>query len=573
MAVTSNKVPLTGLARRLVVDGLLSEQDAQGAFQNSLDKKIPLVSSLVENKLVHSRDIAHAACMEFGVPLIDISTIDVDPDVVKLVKEDIVRRHHALPLHKRGNRLFVAVSDPTNIKALDEIRFHVGGSTTEQVLVEEDKLTKAIDNALEAADTSLGDMAESDFDNLDDLEVGADETDRKAEEAEIDDAPVVRFVNKVLLDAIKKGASDLHFEPYEKFYRVRFRIDGELMEMAKPPVALANKIAARIKVMSRLDVSERRVPQDGRIKLKLSKNKSIDFRVSTCPTLYGEKTVMRILNSDAASLSIDSLGYEDFQKQLFLDNLKKPYGMFLVTGPTGSGKTVSLYSGINIINTIDVNISTAEDPVEINLPGVNQVQVDEKTGMTFPKALKSFLRQDPDIILVGEIRDIETAGIAVKAAQTGHMVMSTLHTNDAPQTLTRLIDMGIAPFAVATSINVITAQRLARKLCGNCKEPVDVPPDALIKEGFTEEQVAKGFKVYKAVGCDACNGGYKGRTGLYQVMPISDAMKRLIMAGANAIELADQSAKEGIPDIRQSALRKVMDGVTSLEEINAVTME
>jgi type IV pilus assembly protein PilB len=563
MAVTSNKVPLTGLARRLVLDGLLSEQDAQNAFQNSLDRKEPLVSSLVENKLVHSRDIAHAACMEFGVPLVDIGTIDIDPDVVKLVKEDIIRRHHALPLHKRGNRLFVAVSDPTNIKALDEIRFHVGGSTTEQVLVEEDKLAKAIDNALEAADTSLGDMAESDF----------DETDRKAEEAEVDDAPVVRFVNKVLLDAIKKGASDLHFEPYEKFYRVRFRIDGELMEMAKPPVALANKIAARIKVMSRLDVSERRVPQDGRIKLKLSKNKSIDFRVSTCPTLYGEKTVMRILNSDASALSIDSLGYEDFQKELFLENLKKPYGMFLVTGPTGSGKTVSLYSGINILNTIDVNISAAEDPVEVNLPGVNQVQVDEKTGMTFPKALKSFLRQDPDIILVGEIRDIETAGIAVKAAQTGHMVMSTLHTNDAPQTLTRLIDMGVAPFAVATSINVITAQRLARKLCTTCKEVVDIPADALIKEGFTEEQVAKGFKVYKAVGCDACNGGYKGRTGLYQVMPISDAMRRLIMAGSNAIELADQAGKEGIPNIRQSALKKVMDGITSLEEINAVTME
>jgi type IV pilus assembly protein PilB len=384
---------------------------------------------------------------------------------------------------------------------------------------------------------------------------------------------VVRFVNKVLLDAIKKGASDLHFEPYEKFFRVRLRIDGILAELAKPPVALANKIAARIKVMSRLDVSERRVPQDGRIKLKVSKNKAIDFRVSTCPTLYGEKVVLRILDSDSSRLSIDVLGYEEEQKKIYLENLQKPYGMFLVTGPTGSGKTVSLYTGINILNTIDINISTAEDPVEINLPGVNQVQVDEKTGMTFAKALKAFLRQDPDVILVGEIRDLETASIAVKAAQTGHMVMSTLHTNDGPQTLTRLMDMGVPPFAVATTINIIIAQRLARKLCTNCKRPVEIPADALLAEGFTEAQVATSFRVYQAVGCDMCNGGYKGRTGIYQVMPITDAMKRLIMDGANAIALADQSQKEGVPNIRQSALKKVMNGITSLEEINSVTME
>jgi len=343
--------------------------------------------------------------------------------------------------------------------------------------------------------------------------------------------------------------------------------------MTKPPVALANKIAARIKVMSRLDVSERRVPQDGRIKLKISKNKAIDFRVSTCPTLYGEKAVLRILDSDIARLSIDQLGYEEFQKKIYLENLHKPYGMFLVTGPTGSGKTVSLYTGISILNTADINISTVEDPVEINLAGVNQVQVDEKSGMTFAKALRAFLRQDPDVILVGEIRDLETAGIAVKAAQTGHMVMSTLHTNDGPQTLTRLLDMGVPPFAVATTINIIIAQRLTRRLCTNCKKPVDIPPDALAAEGFTEQQIATRFRVYQAVGCDQCNGGYKGRTGIYQVMPITDAMKRLIMEGANAITLADQAHKEGIPNIRQSALKKVVDGITSIEEINSVTME
>jgi len=575
MAVAAPKVPLAGIARQLVVSGLLSEQDAQQALQSSIEKKQPIVSVLVENKLVSSRDIAHAASQEFGVPILDINMVEIEADTTKLVKEDIIRRHHALPIFKRGNRLFIAVSDPTNLKALDEIRFSIGGSQTEAILVEEDKLAKAIERAIEAADASLAKMSEGDFgEDLENLDVGGVEEDKGAGgDVEVDDAPVVKFVNKCLLDAIKKGASDLHFEPYEKYYRVRFRVDGELAEIIRPPLALAGKIAARIKVMARLDVSERRIPQDGRIKLKLSKTKAIDFRVNTCPTLFGEKTCMRILNSDASALSLDMLGYEDHQKKTFLDNIKKPYGMFLVTGPTGSGKTVSLYSGINIINTVDVNISTAEDPVEINLPGVNQVQVDEKTGMTFEKALKAFLRQDPDIILVGEIRDLGTASIAVKAAQTGHMVMSTLHTNDAPQTLTRLIDMGVAPFAVATSINIITAQRLARKLCGSCKKPVDIPPDVLLKEGFTETQVATNFKVYHAVGCEACNGGYKGRTGLYQVMPISEEMKRLIMEGANAIVIGDQAAKEGIWTVRQHALKKVMDGVCSLEEINSVTME
>lgn len=572
MAVTQNRVPLTGLARKLVNDGLLDEQSAAHAFQSALSSKTPFVKYLIEHKLADARVVAQAASQEFGVPLVDIEALEIESEVVKLVSEELIQRHHALPIFKRGNRVYIGVSDPTNLQALDEIKFHIGANT-EAVLVEENKLAKAIEKALAAADNSLGDMEESDFEDLDGLEVGAQQ-EAAPDSSDIDDAPVVRFVNKVLLDAIKRGASDLHFEPYEKFYRVRFRIDGMLAEIAKPPIALAGKMAARIKVMSRLDVSERRVPQDGRIKLKLSKTKAIDFRVSTCPTLYGEKVVMRILDSDAAKLNIDQLGYEDFQKELFLKNLHKPYGMFLVTGPTGSGKTVSLYTGINILNQEDINISTAEDPVEINLPGVNQVQVDERTGMTFPKALKAFLRQDPDIILVGEIRDLETASIAVKAAQTGHMVMSTLHTNDGPQTLTRLQDMGIPPFAVATTINLITGQRLARRLHPDYRVPMDLPPEALLAEGFTEDDVRDGIKLYGAGnGGTECPTGYKGRVGIYQVMPITDGMKRLIIEGANAVQLADQAALEGIWDIRKSGLQKAKRGLTSLAEINRVTVE
>ena len=572
MAVSSNRMPLSGLARKLVVDGLLDEQVAQDAFRDALGTKVPFVKYLVDHGLASSKVIAHAAAQEFGVPLIDIDALEIDPDVIKVVSEELILKHHAIPLFKRGNRAFIGVSDPTNLQALDEIKFHVGANT-EAVLVEEDKLGKAIEKALAAADSGLNDMGDSEFDDLDDLDITGGEPEHR-DDSEVDDAPVVRFVNKVLLDAIKKGASDLHFEPYEKMFRVRFRIDGVLEEVARPPLALASKIAARIKVMSRLDVSERRVPQDGRIKLKLSKTKAIDFRVSTCPTLYGEKAVMRILDSDAAKLNIDQLGYEDHQKDLFLANLKKPYGMFLVTGPTGSGKTVSLYAGINILNQEDVNISTAEDPVEINLPGVNQVQVDERTGMTFPKALKAFLRQDPDIILVGEIRDMETASIAVKAAQTGHMVMSTLHTNDGPQTLTRLQDMGVQTFAVATTINLITAQRLCRRLHADYKVPLDMPPDALLDEGFTEEEVAEGIKLYNpGDGGADCPSGYKGRAGIYQVMPITDTMKRLIIEGANSVQLADQARAEGIWDIRKSGLEKAKKGLTSLAEINRVTME
>ena len=573
MAVSTEGVHLGGLARKLVTDGVIEAGIAAQAFEESVGQNIPFVSYVVAQGLADSTKIAHVAAEEFGAVLMDISAIELDRDITRLVDEKLIRRHQVLPIHKRGNRLFMAVSDPTNLQALDEIKFATG-SNVESILVEENKLARAIDTALEAADTSMEIDDDDDLGSLEDLEVG-DTTDTQDDlnAQDIDDAPVVKFVNKLLLDAMKKGASDIHFEPYERYCRVRFRLDGVLREVTKPPLALAMKIAARIKVMSRLDVSERRVPQDGRIKLKLSKTKSMDFRVSTCPTLFGEKVVMRLLDS-SMSIPLDQLGYEDFQKKIFLDNLNKPYGMFLVTGPTGSGKTVSLYTGIDILNKEDVNISTAEDPVEINLAGVNQVQVDERTGMTFEKALKAFLRQDPDIILVGEIRDLTTGGIAIKAAQTGHMVMSTLHTNDAPQTLTRMLDMGIPPFAIATAVNVITAQRLGRRLCGNCKRPLEnIPKEALIKEGFTEEDVEGNLVIYEAVGCDQCNEGYKGRVGIYQVMQISEEMKRLVMEGRNAIDLADQAQREGIWDIRQSGIQKVKDGLTSIKELNRVTQE
>ena len=571
MAVTTAKVQVTGLARKLVMDGLLTEEAAAKAWQEAISGKIPFVSHVVSNRLVSATAVAQVAADEFGVPVLDISSIEIDTDVTKLVKEKLIRENHALPIYKRGNRLFIAVSDPTNLQALDEIKFATRAQT-EAILVEDDKLVKAIETALDAADPSMGMGDDDDLEGLEDLEIGGDEPEDDDTGLDVDDAPVVKFVNKLLLDCMKKEASDIHVEPYEKFCRVRLRIDGVLIEVAKPPLALANKISARIKVMSRLDVSERRVPQDGRIKLKLSKTKSLDFRVSTCPTLYGEKSVLRMLDS-SMSIPIEQLGYEDYQLKIFMENLKKPYGMFLVTGPTGSGKTVSLYSGINLLNKVDVNISTAEDPVEINLPGVNQVQIDERTGMTFPKALRAFLRQDPDIILVGEIRDLETGNIAIKAAQTGHMVMSTLHTNDAPQTLTRMVDMGIMPFAIATSINVVTAQRLGRRL-HSCKQVVDVPKEALLKEGFSQKSLARdGFSVYGPVGCDGCNAGFKGRVGVYQVMQISEEMKRLIMEGKNSIDLADQALRERIPDLRMSALKKVRDGVLSLDELNRITQE
>ncbi|MFT5448098.1 MAG: type IV pilus assembly protein PilB [Gammaproteobacteria bacterium] len=568
MAVSTAQVPLTGLARKLVLDGLLEAETASQAWEDSLSSKIPFVSYVVDKGLVDAASIAQIAGEEFGVPVLDLDAIEIEADVTKVVQEKLIRDHQTLPIFRRGNRLFIAVADPTNLQILDEIRFATS-KQIEAILVEADKLSRTIDKALEAADTSMEMGDEEDFEDHD-FEVAEEESDDQGG-VEVDDAPVVRFVNKLLLDCMKKGASDIHVEPYEKFCRVRFRIDGMLSEMARPPLILANKIAARIKVMSRLDVSERRVPQDGRIKLKLSKTKSIDFRVSTCPTLFGEKTVLRILDS-SMSIPLEDLGYEDFQLDIFMRNLHKPYGMFLVTGPTGSGKTVSLYSGINLLNQVDINISTAEDPVEINLAGVNQVQIDERTGMSFEKALKAFLRQDPDIILVGEIRDLTTGNIAIKAAQTGHMVMSTLHTNDAPQTLTRMMDMGVKPFAIATAVNIITAQRLGRRL-HSCKALADIPAEALLKEGFTQEQIDGGLVIHDGVGCDACTAGYKGRVGIYQVMEMSEPMKRLVMEGKTSIDIADQSLKEGIPDIRMSALKKVADGMTSIAEMNRVTQE
>ncbi len=572
MVVAQQSLKLTGLAKQLVVQSLLSEEDTIAAADTAKKNKVPFVHHIVKNKLVNSLDIATLASTEFGAPLLDINAIEIESSIVNIIKEDLIAKHHALPLFKRGTRLFIGIADPTNIAALDEIKFQ-SGLITELIIVEADKLEAAIEKALADADSSM-DMEEFNDEELE----GLDYEDTEKEDEEVagksaDDAPVVKFVNKILLDAINKGASDIHFEPYEKFFRVRLRIDGILEEVARPPVTLTPRILARIKVLSRLDISERRIPQDGRMRLKISKNRAIDFRVSTCPTLFGEKAVLRILDPSSAQLGIDALGYESFQKELFLDALSKPQGMILVTGPTGSGKTVSLYTGLNILNTEGVNISTAEDPAEINLPGVNQVNVNPKTGLTFAAALRSFLRQDPDIVMVGEIRDLETAEIAIKAAQTGHMVLSTLHTNDAPQTLGRLVNMGVPPYNIASAVSLIIAQRLSRRLCENCKQAVDIPKEALLEEGFTEKNIADGFSVYKPVGCSSCNAGYKGRVGIYQVMKISDKMGRIIMEGGNAIDLADQAKKENIPDLRASGLRKVMDGVTSIEEINRVTKD
>ena len=572
MATTTVKTNLTGLPRRLVAAGLLSEADAADAQRDAAAEKLLLVSHLVRNKKLNARLVAGAASEEFGVPILDLDAVDLSQAPLKEVEAQLIEKHHALPLFKRGRKLFVGVSDPTNMQALDEIKFKTG-MTVDAVIVEEDKLAKGIEKAVQSMDTSMKDLADGD---VGDLDISAGDDEGAATEdvsADIDDAPVVKFVNKVLLDAINKGASDIHWEPYEKEYRVRFRQDGMLREVVKPPLVLGPKIAARLKVMAKLDISERRIPQDGRVKLKLSATRSIDFRMATCPTLFGEKIVMRILDSSSAKLGIDALGYEDFQKKLYLENLDKPYGMILITGPTGSGKTVSLYTGINILNTEDRNICTAEDPAEIQLPGVNQVNVNPKVGLTFGAALKSFLRLDPDIILVGEIRDLETAEIAIKAAQTGHMVLATLHTNDAPKTLTRLADIGVAPYSIATAVNLIIAQRLARRLCKNCKRVADIPREALLKEGFTEAEIDGGLTIYEPVGCDQCNDGYKGRTGIYQVMPVSEEMGKIIMAGGNAIQIAAQAEMEGVPDLRRSALTKVKRGDFGLAELNRVTVE
>ena len=571
MVTTNPTAHLSGLARRLVMDGLLDDAEATKAHETALKKRTHFVSYLVENKILKSRDIAWSGAQEFGVPLFDLKSMDMEVAPLKMVSEKLIQQHNALPLIKRGNRLYIAVSDPTNLGAIDEFKFHTGVNT-EAVLVEEEHLRQAIDSALEALDTTMSALMDADLDNLDVSSGDESSKDGDISESDIDDTPVVRFVNKVLLDAINMGASDIHLEPYEKEFRVRFRSDGVLHVITSPPRSLALRIIARLKVMSRMNIAERRVPQDGRIKMNLSRNRSIDFRVNTLPTLYGEKVVLRILDGSAAQMGVDALGFEADQKETFTKAINKPYGMVLVTGPTGSGKTVSLYTGLNMLNTPDRNICTCEDPVEINVMGINQVNVNPVAGLHFSTALRAFLRQDPDIIMVGEVRDLETAEIAVKAAQTGHLVLSTLHTNDAPQTLTRLANMGVPPYNIASAVHLIMAQRLARRLCNACKKELDIPKEALLKSGFKENQV-DGLKIYGAVGCDLCTSGYKGRVGIYQVMPVSEEMGRIIMEGGNSMQLELQAKAEGVADLRESGLKKVADGVTSLEEVDRVTKE
>lgn len=566
----NDAVSLSGLARQVAQAGLLDEKSTQQAQLQAARNKLPLITYLVQNKLVKARDLAELTAEQFGVAFFDLGALDKEGQPRDLVSEKLIRQHRALPLWRRGNKLYVGVSDPSNHQAVTDIQFSTG-LNTEGVLVEDDKLGDAIEKFFDNASSGMDDLGDMDLEGLDVEAVDEDKQDA-GQGNEADDAPVVRFVNKMLLDAIKGGSSDLHFEPYEKAYRVRFRTDGILHEVARPPIQLSPRISARLKVMASLDISERRKPQDGRIKMKISKNKAIDFRVNTLPTLWGEKIVMRILDPSSAQMGIDALGYEEFQKDLYLTALKQPQGMILVTGPTGSGKTVSLYTGLNILNTVDVNISTAEDPVEINLEGINQVNVNPKQGMDFTQALRAFLRQDPDIIMVGEIRDLETAEIAIKAAQTGHMVMSTLHTNSAAETLTRLRNMGVPSFNIATSVNLIIAQRLARKLCSSCKKEVNLPREALLEEGFTEREIGT-FKVYGPVGCENCKGGYKGRVGIYEVVKNTPSLQRIIMEDGNSIDIAAQMRKDGFNDLRRSGLIKVIQGVTSLEEVNRVTKD
>ena len=571
--VNANLVGITGLARRLVQDGALDEVAARDAMAKATAARQPLPTWFAQNKVVGAAQLAAANSLEFGMPLFDVSTFDSSQNAMSLVSEELLRKHNVLPLFKRGGKLFVGTSNPTH--SLDEIKFHTN-LVVEPILVDEDQIRRTLEQWHASHDT-MGDALSGDDDGMANLDVGGGDDDMASTDSGIDakgdDTPVVKFVNKVLVDAIRKGASDIHFEPYEDDYRVRLRIDGLLKLVARAPVKLSQRIAARLKVMSQLDIAEKRVPQDGRIKLNLSKTKQIDFRVSTLPTLFGEKVVLRILDGSAAKLGIDKLGYEPEQQKLFLEAIHKPYGMVLVTGPTGSGKTVSLYTALGILNDETRNISTAEDPVEIRLPGVNQVQQNNKRGMTFAVALRSFLRQDPDIIMVGEIRDLETAEIAIKAAQTGHMVLSTLHTNDAPQTIARLMNMGIAPYNITSSVTLVIAQRLARRLCSNCKRPANLPAHALLAEGFTQAQLDAGIELYEAVGCDECTEGYKGRTGLYQVMPMTDEIATIVLAGGNALQIAEAAQAIGVNDLRQSALKKAAAGVTSLAEINRVTKD
>ena len=570
-APAKNLVGITGIARRLVMDGALEDTDAREALTAAAAQKRPVTTYLLEKRLITPAQLAAANSIEFGVPLLDAVTFDPAQSAVKAINEALIRKHQVLPLYKRGNRLFLGVSDPTNTQALDEIKFQTN-LVIEPILVSADQIQRCIDQWLEAND-ALSDTVDGDegLENLD-TSGGDDISNETGVDVKTDDTPVVKFVNKVLVDAIRRGASDIHFEPYETEYRVRLRIDGLLKQISKVPTNLSGRIAARLKVMAQLDIAEKRVPQDGRIKLNISKTKQVDFRVSTLPTLFGEKVVLRILDGSAAKLGIDKLGYEDDQRALYEQALAKPYGMVLVTGPTGSGKTVSLYTGLNILNEEQRNISTVEDPVEIRVPGINQVQMNVKRGMTFAAALRSFLRQDPDVVMVGEIRDLETAEIAVKAAQTGHMVLSTLHTNDAPQTISRLMNMGIAPYNITSSVTLIIAQRLARRL-HDCKREVHLPEHALLAEGYTHEEVAGGMKIFEAVGCPDCTEGYKGRTGIYQVMPMTEKIQAIVLQGGNALDIAEAAQQSGVRDLRQSALLKVKNGVTSLAEINRVTKD
>ncbi len=572
MAEATRANTLKGLARFLVNSGLLTPEKAEQTVKESRKAGQSLVQFLVEKGYLEPRRIAVLAHQEFGLPLLDLDALSRESFPMDLVDGELVEKHQMLPIFRRGQRLFLATADPTNQEGIKELQFHTGLSL-EIVLVEADKLSRVLNEVVQAQETALGMALEENLENID-FDLGEEEPGSEGDSLEVDEAPVVRFVNKILLDAINSGASDIHFEPYEKSYRIRFRQDGMLYEKASPPVNIAHRLSSRLKVMARLNIAERRVPQDGRIKLKISRNQAIDFRVNTCPTVYGEKVVLRILDSSAAQVGIDALGFEEDQKELFLKAIHRPYGMILVTGPTGSGKTVSLYTALNILNKPEINISTAEDPVEIQVEGINQVNINTATGLDFAEALRAFLRQDPDIIMVGEIRDLETGEIAVKAAQTGHLVLSTLHTNDAPQTLTRLANMGIPPYNIASSVNLIMAQRLARRLCEHCKTPEDLPRTALLEEGFTEAEVAEGLTIYKAVGCDKCTNGYRGRVGVFEILPVTEAIGQLIMEEGNAIQLKELALKEGYYyDLRTAGLKKVKAGITSLEEINRITKD
>ena len=563
---------ISGLARAMVQHGLLSEYDADALQGQAQAANLGFVEQVLISKRMTASQIAVFASRAFGAPLFDLGGFDLDHINKELVDAKIAATRRVLPLQKRGNRLFVAVSDPANLQALDEIRFKTN-LVIDAVVVEDDKLGQTIAKVVESMGQSLKDLVSTEDLEIDLMESGPQQATDESN-PDVEDAPVVKYIQKILLDAIAAGVSDIHFEPYEKYYRIRYRLDGILKEVAQPPLVIKDKMASRIKVISRLDISEKRVPQDGRMKLTLSKNRSIDFRVSTLPTLYGEKIVLRILDAAGVKLGIEALGYEPDQQQILLDAIKRPYGMILVTGPTGSGKTVSLYTCLNILNQPGVNIATAEDPAEIQLPGVNQVNINEKAGLNFANALRAFLRQDPDIIMVGEIRDLETADIAIKAAQTGHLVMSTLHTNDAPATLMRLANMGVPAFNIASSVILITAQRLGRKLCPQCKKAEEIPPEALLQAGFSEEDIDGTWQAYGPAGCDNCFGtGYKGRIGIYEVMPISDDMRQIIMRAGNALDIAAQAQKDGVRNLRQSGLLKVKQGMTSLEEIEAVTNE